>query len=190
MTVIGVLGIVFPLFSFLIAGSSHVLILPRKMSARTFPLKRILFGPPSSRYGIDVAERAQGIWTQPLQAAAWSGVSGASLAPKSTVRLVICAMPPPEPIGPYVTLMPYAASTFGIHADTSGATNELPAPVRDPAEAPAPAPVVTTSAAPIAVRRASVLRVKIAPLVWFMSCQRARAPSSCGKNGGFNPVTM
>jgi hypothetical protein len=29
----------------------------------------------------------------------WSGVSGASDAPKSTVRLVIAAIPPPEPIG-------------------------------------------------------------------------------------------
>ncbi len=32
--------------------------------------------------------------------------------------------------------MPNAASTFGIHADTSGATNELPAPVSDPADDP------------------------------------------------------
>ena len=47
----------------------------------------------------DVADSAHGIWTQPLQAANWSGVSGASLAPKSTVRAVIAAMPPPEPIG-------------------------------------------------------------------------------------------
>ena len=39
-----------------------------------------------------------GIWTQPLQAFAWSTVSGASLAPKSTVRAVIWAMPAPEPI--------------------------------------------------------------------------------------------
>ena len=49
----------------------------------------------------DVAESAHGIWTQPLQAVNWSGVSGASLAPKSTVRAVIAAMPPPEPIGLY-----------------------------------------------------------------------------------------
>ncbi len=45
-----------------------------------------------------MAESAHGIWTQPLQAAAWSGESGASLAPKSTVRAVIAAMPPPLPI--------------------------------------------------------------------------------------------
>ncbi len=45
-------------------------------------------------------DSAQGIWTQPLQAAIWSGVSGASEAPKSTVRAVIAAMPPPEPIEP------------------------------------------------------------------------------------------
>ena len=36
-----------------------------------------------------VAVSAQGIWTQPLHAAAWAGVSGASEAPKSTVRAVI-----------------------------------------------------------------------------------------------------
>jgi len=45
-----------------------------------------------------VAENAQGIWTQPLQAEAWSGVSGASLAPKSTERAVIAEMPPPLPM--------------------------------------------------------------------------------------------
>ncbi len=52
---------------------------------------------------MDVAERAHGIWTTPtpsLTAAEnWSGVSGPSEAPKSTVRFVIAAMPPPEPIG-------------------------------------------------------------------------------------------
>ena len=61
MTVIGVLGMLLPLFSALIAGASQVLIVPRKMLARTGPLSRILFGPPSSLYGIDVAESAQGI---------------------------------------------------------------------------------------------------------------------------------
>ena len=49
---------------------------------------------------IAVAESAHGICTQPLQAFAWSGVSGASVVPKSTVRPVIAAIPPPEPIGP------------------------------------------------------------------------------------------
>jgi hypothetical protein len=41
-----------------------------------------------------------------LQAEAWSGVKGASLAPKSTVRALICAIPPPEPIAPYVIVTP------------------------------------------------------------------------------------
>src|SRR5438132_7313875 len=41
--------------------------------------------------------------------------------------------PPPEPIGPYVTLIPSAESTFGIQAWTSFDTNELPAPVSSPA---------------------------------------------------------
>jgi hypothetical protein len=35
-----------------------------------------------------------------LQVSAWSGVIGASLAPKSIVRSVICWIPPPLPIGP------------------------------------------------------------------------------------------
>ena len=48
---------------------------------------------------IDVAESAHGIWTQPLHALNWSGVSGASEAPKSTWRAVIASMPAPEPIG-------------------------------------------------------------------------------------------
>ena len=44
---------------------------------------------------------AHGIWTQPLQAENWSGVSGASEAPKSTCRFVIAVMPAPEPVGLY-----------------------------------------------------------------------------------------
>ena len=44
-----------------------------------------------------VAASAHGITTQPLQAVIWSGVNGASEAPKSTVRAVIWAMPAPEP---------------------------------------------------------------------------------------------
>ena len=47
---------------------------------------------------------AQGIWMHSsagdepaLHASAWLGVSGASDAPKSTVRAVICAIPAPEP---------------------------------------------------------------------------------------------
>jgi len=35
---------------------------------------------------------------------AWSGVSGASEAPKSTVLAVIAAIPAPEPVGEYETL--------------------------------------------------------------------------------------
>ena len=56
---------------------------------------------PGMLYGIEVADSAHGIWTQPLHALNWSLESGASLAPKSTVRLVIAAMPPPLPIGLY-----------------------------------------------------------------------------------------
>src|SRR5919199_1937031 len=103
MTVIARFGSDLPLFCFAIAGSFQRLILPRK------------------RYAIDVADSAHGICTQPRHAANWSGVSGASLAPKSTVRFVIALMPPPDPIGPYVILIPNLFSTLGIHALTSGA---------------------------------------------------------------------
>ena len=70
------------------------------MSARTGPLSLSFAGAPFRLYERSVAPSAQGSWTQSLQADAWSGVSGASLAPKSTVRAVICAIPPPEPIAP------------------------------------------------------------------------------------------
>ena len=48
------------------------------------------FGPPSPLVGD--RRRGERPWDleQPLQAVNWSGVSGASLAPKSTVRFVIC----------------------------------------------------------------------------------------------------
>ena len=46
------------------------------------------------------AVSAQGIWKHWLQADACAGVSGASDAPKSTVRAVIWAMPAPEPTDP------------------------------------------------------------------------------------------
>ena len=55
---------------------------------------------------IEVADSAHGIWTQPLQALNWSGDSGASLAPKSTWRAVIAAMPAPEPTGLYAIFVP------------------------------------------------------------------------------------
>src|ERR671930_804969 len=84
----------------------------------------------SRLYGIAVADSAHGICTQPLQAANSSFESGASLAPKSTVRAVIAAMPPPEPIGEYWSSYPKAAPTGAIHWETSGETNELPAPLR------------------------------------------------------------
>jgi hypothetical protein len=70
------------------------------MSASTGPLSLSLAGAPFRLYEASVAPSAHGTWTQSLQAEAWSEVSGASLAPKSTVRAVICAIPPPEPIDP------------------------------------------------------------------------------------------
>src|SRR4029450_483003 len=102
-----------PLFSFLIAGSFHFLIFPRKMLATTWPVMRRWFGRASPRYAIEGAGRAHGICTHPLHAPNGRACGGGSLARKSTVGFVIALIPPPEPIGPYVTLIPRAESTFG-----------------------------------------------------------------------------
>ena len=72
--------------------------------------------------------------TQPLQAVSWSGESGASEAPKSTVRAVICAIPAPEPVAVYVMLIPSALSTAGIHFEMSGNGNVAPVPTSEPAD--------------------------------------------------------
>ena len=61
---------------------------------------------PGTLYGIDVPASAHGMTTHPLHARIWSAESGASEAPKSTVRAVIAAMPAPEPVGEYVMLIP------------------------------------------------------------------------------------
>src|SRR3954454_8022955 len=98
-----------------------------------------------------VAESAQGIWTQLLQAAACSGVSGASEAPKSTVLAVIWAMPVPEPTAEYLTGMPSLISKLLIQLAISGATRVDPAPVRPAAEAAA---AVTDAMTPTDARAA------------------------------------
>jgi hypothetical protein len=95
-----------PGLSLAIAGSFQRLTWPRKMRARICPESLRRFGAPFRWYETSVAASPHGTWTQPLQAVAWSAVRGASLAPKSTVRPVICAIPPPEPIAPYVTVTP------------------------------------------------------------------------------------
>jgi hypothetical protein len=95
-----------PGLSLAIAGSFHFLIFPRNMSASSGPVSFRCFGAPERLYGIDVPASAHGICRQPLHERAWSAVSGASLAPKSTVRFVICWTPPPLPIGPYVIVTP------------------------------------------------------------------------------------
>src|SRR5215475_12026804 len=96
----GVDGSLTPWLSLRIRGSFQVLIVPRYMSATTGPVRRSGFETPGTLYETVVAASAHGIWTQPWHALAWSDVSGASLAPKSTVRAVICSMPPPLPIAP------------------------------------------------------------------------------------------
>src|SRR5215831_5465637 len=89
-----------PGFSCAILGSFQDVMLPRKMSDSTAPVSFRLFGTPFALYVTTVAPSAQGICRQLLHAVAWSVVSGASLAPKSTVRPVIASTPPPEPTAP------------------------------------------------------------------------------------------
>jgi hypothetical protein len=76
------------------------------MSASTGPLSFSFAGAPLTWYETSVAASAHGTCRQSLHAADWSVEKGASLAPKSTVRAVICAIPPPEPIAPYVIVTP------------------------------------------------------------------------------------
>jgi hypothetical protein len=71
-------------------------------------------------YITDVAASAHGICAHPLQAVNWSGLSGASLAPKSTVRPVIALMPPLDPIGLYWSSSPSALATAEVQVETSG----------------------------------------------------------------------
>src|SRR5215831_10447308 len=111
----------------------------------------------------EVAESAHGICVQPLQAPNWSGVSGASLAPKSTVRPVIALMPPLEPIALYWRLSPNAEPTAGTHCATSGATNVLPAPVSVVLELPRAS--ATDAARPAATATSTAVR-PILFIVW------------------------
>src|SRR5215472_11456442 len=101
-------GRVTPGFSFAILGSFQVLMVPMYMSATTGPVSRSGFDMPGRLYETVVAASAHGIITQPLQPAFWLAVSGASLAPKSTVREEICWIPPPLPMAPYVIVTPFA----------------------------------------------------------------------------------
>src|SRR6516165_3594686 len=106
------------------------------MFASTGPV-RFSRRTPSRWKAMPVAVSAQGIWMQPLQAAAWAGVSGASDAPKSTARAVICAIPVPEPTAAYVTLSPYLRWKSEAQRLSSGAISVEPAPVSEVLLAPA-----------------------------------------------------
>src|SRR6187200_1891787 len=103
------------------------------MLARTGPFRTSRLLTPGRLYIADMPASAQGITTQPLQAASWSGVSGASDAPKSTVRAVIWAMPAPDPVAVYVRLIPSELLTAGIHFEMSGNGNVAPVPTSEPA---------------------------------------------------------
>jgi hypothetical protein len=76
------------LLSFVIAGEFQFVIVPRKIPARTGPV-RWSDRMPGRLNPMPVADSAHGIWTQPFHASACAGVSGASDAPKSTERAEI-----------------------------------------------------------------------------------------------------
>ena len=85
-------------FSFLIAGSSQVLISPRKILASVGPSNTRSPGLTPSMFTTGTMPPITiGHCTRPA-ALRSSGFSGLSVAPKVTVRALICLMPPPEPI--------------------------------------------------------------------------------------------
>src|ERR1700742_2053227 len=131
------------------------------MLARIGP-ERFSFLTPGMLKPIPVAERAQGICTQPLQADACSGVSGASEAPKPTVRAVIWEIPVPEPTAAYLTGMPSLISNPLIQLAINGATSVEPEPFRPAAAAPAvPTDAVPTTVTASAITTPSnLLRIK------------------------------
>src|SRR6201997_3082779 len=154
--VIFVLGRLTPLLSATIAGSFQAVIWPEKILASVGPSRCKRFLTPGRLYMIDVPPSAHGICSHPLHAVNWSFVSGASLAPKSTVRDVSAAMPPPDPIGLYWSSMPSASPTACCHWATSGETNVLPAPEMV-ASLLAPAVPATTTATSAAAATALMM---------------------------------
>src|SRR5260221_2513856 len=130
------------------------------MAERSLPV-RFSFLTPGTWNPMPVAVSAQGICTQPLHLAACSGVSGASEAPKSTVRAVIWAIPAPEPTDPYLTAMPSLISKPLIQLAIRGATSEDPAPVSPAAQALA-APVAMTQTA-VKATPSNLIRFKRIP---------------------------
>ena len=175
-------------------GSFQVVIVPRYMSAITGPVSRSGLVSPGRLYETVVAASAQGTWTHSLQASPWSGVSGASLAPMSTVRAVICSMPPPLPIALYATVTPFAAEYGLCHWPTNGATRLLPAPtsvVDCVVCAPATLSVEVLLEPPQPVATASVTAAAAAPMSVVFFCMRSVSPWSASSHGrsGRDPVT-
>jgi len=98
-------------------------------------------------------------------------------------------IPPPEPIGEYVTLIPRDESTFGIHVWTSFDTNVLPAPVKLPAfafelDAPARMTAVSATAASTASAMMSFL-VKLSSPGPSRDLIDASMPPASGEVGGW-----
>ena len=91
-------GSLMPGFSLAMAGSSHFLILPRKILASVGPsITRSPGFTPSTLMTGTMPPITIGNWARPNSSSSLPG-SGASDAPKVTVLALICLMPPPEPI--------------------------------------------------------------------------------------------
>ncbi|GBE10057.1 hypothetical protein BMS3Abin12_00615 [bacterium BMS3Abin12] len=97
-TVIGLSGNSTPALTLRIAGSFHRLTVPRKMSASTAlgSLSSPAFTPGTFTTAT-TPPMICGHWISPYRSRS-AGFMGASEAPKSTVRALICLIPPPEPI--------------------------------------------------------------------------------------------
>ena len=92
-------GIATPGFTALIWSSSHLVILPEKMSAISGPVRRSVPVKSGRLYAITTAPITLGkCRIFPGASASCSSVIGASLAPTSTVRFESIRIPPPEPI--------------------------------------------------------------------------------------------
>ena len=98
-TVMLVLGNVAPEFSAAMAGSFHFLMWPRKMLASVVE-SRFSELTPEMLNAIETTPRVTGIWVSvsgPPADVMSAAAIGTSVAPKSTVFLMNCWMPAPEP---------------------------------------------------------------------------------------------
>ena len=96
-TEIAAFGRVTPGFREVMFASFQFVMVPRKMSPRTWPVRFNPDGIPGRLYAAVTAPIVSGIWRSPGARDRSVAFSGASLAPKSTVFAVIWEIPAPLP---------------------------------------------------------------------------------------------